>query len=122
MTRRFPIYFLAVVAAVAVAVSAASASSARAHVHAIKTKTVTIAMHDPGCHWFLDRGKYYKSASVHRGTTFRNLDEAAMIVKGKGFKKHIPVGKTLKLKKAGVYHLTMVKQAPDDNHLLLIVK
>jgi hypothetical protein len=122
MSKRLPIYFLAVVAAAALAVSAASASSAKARVHAIKAKTVTIAMHDPGCHWFLDRGKYYRSVSVHRGTKFRNLDEAAMIFKGKGFTKHVAVGKTLRIKKAGVYHLTMVKQAPDDNHLLLIVK
>jgi hypothetical protein len=122
MSRRFPIYFLAVLAAAALAASAAAASSSKAKVHVIKSKTVTIAMHDPGCHWFLDGGKYYKAVSVRRGATFRNIDEAAMIFKGKGFTKHLAVGKTLRITKAGTYHLTMVKQAPDDNHLLLIVK
>jgi hypothetical protein len=125
MSKRLPIYFLAVAAAAALAVSAASASSAThaaKAVHAINAKTVTIAMHDPGCHWFTDHGKYYKSVSVKRGTTFRNVDEAAVIFKGQGFTKHLAVGKTLKISKAGTYHVTMVKQAPDDNHLLLIVK
>jgi hypothetical protein len=126
MTKRLTIYFLAAVAAAALAVSAASASSARTRhhvrVHAIHSQIVTIAMHDPGCHWFMDGSKYYKAASVKRGTTFRNIDEATLIFKGQGFKKHLAVGKTLTLTKAGTYHITMVKQAPDDNHLLLIVK
>ena len=122
MIKRLSIYFLAVAAAAALAVSAASASPAKAQVHAIKSKIVTIAMHDPGCHWFADHGKYYRSASVRHGTIFRNLDEAALIFKGKGFTKRLAVGKTLKIKKAGTYRVTMVKQAPDDNHLLLIVK
>lgn len=120
MTKRLSILLLAVVAAAALTVGAAFASPAR--VHAIKAKTVTITMRDPGCHWFSDGGKFYKSASVQRGTTFRNLDESALIFKGTGFTKRLPVGKTLQLSKAGTYQVTMVKQAPDDNHLLLIVK
>lgn len=120
MSKRISILFLAAIAAVAVAVGAASASTSAIHV--FKSKSVTIAMHDPGCHWFADGGKYYKAASVQRGTTFRNLDEAPLIFKGQGFTKLLPVGKTLQLTKAGTYHVTMVKQASDDNHLLLIVK
>jgi hypothetical protein len=120
MSKRLPIYVLAVASAAAIAVGGASASSSA--IHAIKAKNVTIAMRDPGCHWFTDGGKYYTSVSVARGTTFRNLDEAALVFAGKGFTKQLAVGKTLKLSKAGTYHVTMVKQAPDDNHLLLIVK
>ena len=120
MSKRLSILFLAVVAASALTVGAALASPAT--VHAIKSKTVTIAMHDPGCHWFSDGGKLYAAASVQRGTTFRNLDEATVIFKGTGFTKRVAVGKTLRLSKAGTYHVTMVKQHPDDNHLLLIVK
>lgn len=122
MSMRLSIYLLAVVAAAALAVSAASASSSTAKVHVIKAKIVTIAMRDPGCHWFTDHGKYYRSVAVKRDTSFRNLDEAAVIFKGKGFTKHLAVGKKLKITKAGLYHITMVKQASDDNHLRLIVK
>jgi hypothetical protein len=32
------------------------------------------------------------------------------------------VGATLTLKATGVYAITMVKQAPDDNHLKLTIK
>lgn len=120
MSKRLPICILAVVAAAAFAVNAASASPSA--VHAIKARSVTIAMRDPGCHWFTDGGKYYSSVSVTRGTTFRNLDEAAVVFKGKGFTKQVPVGKAFTVSKAGTYHITMVKQASDDNHLLLIVK
>ena len=120
MSKRLPIYFLGVVAAAALAGSAASASASA--IHAIKSKTVTIAMHDPGCHWFTDGGKDYRAVSVERGTTFTNADEAALIFKGKGFTKRVAVGKTLEISQAGTYHVTMVEQAPDDNHLLLIVR
>ena len=51
-----------------------------------------------------------------------NLDEATLIVKGPGGTKHDKVGMTLKLTKKGVYKITMVKQAPDDNHLKLTIK
>jgi hypothetical protein len=51
--------------------------------------------------------------------TLLNLDEAAMIIKGPGGTKIEKVGAKLTLKAKGVYHLTMVKQAPDDNHLVL---
>ena len=51
--------------------------------------------------------------------TLLNLDEAAMIVKGPGGTKIERVGTKLTLTAKGTYHLTMVKQAPDDNHLIL---
>jgi hypothetical protein len=51
--------------------------------------------------------------------TLLNLDEAAMIIKGPGGTKIEKVGAKLMLRTKGLYHLTMVKQAPDDNHLTL---
>lgn len=104
-------------AAVGVLAAGASASSGRA-----KLPAVTIAMHDPGCHSFLVGGKYEKSLTVAGATSFRNLDESTLIVSGPKFHELIPVGKSLTIAAAGTYHITMVKQAADDNHLLLVVK
>jgi hypothetical protein len=122
MSKRFPIYALAALAAAVALVVAGAASASSAKPHVFKTKVVNIVMADPGCHWFADGAKHYTSASVARGTTFRNLDEAALVFKGAGISKHVAVGKTLTIAKAGTYHITMVGQAPDDNHLLLVVK
>jgi hypothetical protein len=89
--------------------------------------TLIIAMKDPGCHWFYTGGgpnhrKYVKTV-VHSGpVTLLNLDEAALVVKGPGGTKTEPVGAKLTLKTKGVYKITMVKQAPDDNHLKLTIK
>lgn len=86
--------------------------------------TVIIAMKDPGCHWFYTGGgpnnRHYAKLVTRVGrVTLLNLDEAAMIIKGPGGTKIQKVGAKLTLKAKGVYHLTMVKQAPDDNHLTL---
>ena len=51
--------------------------------------------------------------------TLVNHDEAALIVKGPGGTKIEKVGAKLTLSVKGTYHLTMVKQALDDNHLTL---
>jgi hypothetical protein len=51
-----------------------------------------------------------------------NLDEAALIVKGPGGTRHDKVGAKLTLRAKGVYKITMVKQAADDNHLKLTIK
>ena len=108
-----------VAAAAALAVSAAAAPAAK---HAAKVNHLTIVMHDPGCHWFAAGTSFKKSESVRGIAVVRNIDEAAMIFKGpNGFHALLPVGKTLTIAKPGVYHITMVKQAPDDNHLLLRV-
>lgn len=118
--KRLTTTLLLVAAAAALLVSAALAAPAATHA---KTQVpVTIAMHDPGCHWFLSGTSYSKTATVRGIAVVRNIDEAAMIFKGPGgFHALLPVGKTLKIAKAGAYHITMVKQAPDDNHLLLTV-
>ena len=88
---------------------------------ATTAKTVTVAMHDPGCHWFLVGGAYKQSLTVGGPISLLNLDEAALKVVGPSDLKLDPVGKKLPLGR-GVYHITMVKQAADDNHLLLTVR
>jgi len=100
----------------AIAASAAPAGASKA--------PLIIAMKDPGCHWFYVGGgpnhrQYAKSLTRVGPVTLLNLDEAAMIIKGPGGTKIEKVGAKLTLKTKGVYHLTMVKQAPDDNHLVL---
>jgi len=89
--------------------------------------TLIIAMRDPGCHWFYTGGgpshrKYVKTLVRSGPVTLLNLDEAALIVKGPGGTKTQPVGAKLTLKAKGVYRITMVKQAADDNHLKLTIK
>jgi hypothetical protein len=86
-----------------------------------------VAMHDPGCHWFYTSGSpdhrmYSKTVVRHGPVRLLNLDQAALIIKGPGGTKHDRVGATLKLNARGVYRITMVKQAPDDNHLRLTIQ
>ena len=118
--RKFILISVAVLAlaASAVATSAASASASKA--------PLIVAMRDPGCHWFYVGGgpnnrKYVKSLTRSGPVTLLNLDEAALIVKGPGGTKIEKVGAKLTLKAKGTYRITMVKQAPDDNHLILKV-
>lgn len=88
---------------------------------AASTKTVTVAMHDPGCHWFLVGGKYVKSLSVQGPVSLVNFDEAALKIAGASGVRLDAVGKRVALTH-GTYRITMVGQAPDDNTLMLIVK
>jgi len=103
---------------------AASALMASAASAGANKGPLIIAMKDPGCHWFYVGGgpnhrQYMKSVTRVGPVTLLNLDEAAMVIKGPGGTKIEKVGAKLTLKTKGVYHLTMVKQAPDDNHLVL---
>lgn len=126
MSARITISLLAAaVAAVLVAAAssmAAASSSSAASAASAKPKLVPIVMADPGCHWFRVNGKNTAKLVVKGPTAFRNLDEAALIFKGNGSTRNVAVGKTLTVSKRGVYHITMVKQHSDDNHLLLVVK
>jgi hypothetical protein len=104
----------------------AATAAARPAGAASATKLI-VAMRDPGCHWFYLGGgpnarKYTKTVVRHGAVNLVNLDEAALIIKGPGGTKHDKVGATLALKAKGVYKITMVKQAPDDNHLKLTIK
>jgi len=120
MTRPATLSLAAALAATAtMAVGAGIAGAAPAT--SAKVQTVKIVMADPGCHWFSVAGKNKASMSVKGTTAFLNLDEAALIFKGHGFSKKLPVGKTLTIAKPGKYVITMVGQASDDNHLKLTV-
>jgi len=124
MSKRISIYLLA--AALAAVTLAAASSIAAASPAAPGKSPLIIAMKDPGCHWFYTGGgpnaRKYAVKVVRKGpVTLLNLDEAPMIIRGPGGKKIQPVGEKLTLKTKGTYHLTMVKQAPDDNHLVLVV-
>jgi hypothetical protein len=110
------ISLVAVVAAVALLVGQAVAAN-----RAATPTKVTVAMHDPGCHWFLVGGKYVKSLVVMGPVSLVNFDEAALKIAGASGVKLDPVGKKLGLAR-GTYRITMVGQAPDDNTLSLIVK
>jgi len=114
-------YILLSVTALAFAAAAVGAGAAPA---ASSKGPLIIAMRDPGCHWFYVGGgpnqrQYTKSVTRVGPVTLLNLDEAAMVIKGPAGTKIQQVGARLTLKLKGIYHLTMVKQAPDDNHLLL---
>ncbi len=117
MKRLITFIVIGAAAATMLAAGVALASSG-----AKKPATINIVMHDPGCHWYQVGAKFTKSMTVNGPTTFRNFDEKALIFKGAGFTEQVAVGKTITISKPGTYHITMVKQAPDDNHLLLIVK
>jgi len=89
--------------------------------------TVTVAMRDPGCHWFYVGGgsshRKFATTLVRQGpVTLVNLDEASLKIKGPGGTRIEHVGARLTLKTAGVYRITMVGQAPDDNHLKLTLR
>jgi len=105
--------FLAV-AACAAGLGAGSASAT--------PTTVTVAMKDPGCHWFLVSGKYLTKYALAGPVSLKNFDEASLRIVGpKGTVRIDRVGKSVLLA-PGLYHITMVGQAADDNHLLLTVR
>lgn len=106
---------LAVAAFALVAGQAATAAK-----HTTSLKTVTVAMHDPGCHWFAVGGKFTKTLSVKGPVALANLDENTLKVAGPKGLRLDPVGKKIVLSR-GTYRITMVAQAPDDNHLKLVV-
>ena len=116
-------FILISIAVLAFAAPAAATSAAPA---AANKAPLIIAMRDPGCHWFYlgggpDQRKYVKTVTRVGPVTLLNLDEAALIIKGPGGTKTERVGAKLTLTAKGTYHITMVRQAPDDNHLTLKV-
>jgi hypothetical protein len=110
------VFVVAAVAAFTLLVGQAGAAK-----RASSPTPVTVAMHDPGCHWFLVGGKYLKSLSVRGPVALANFDEAALRIVGPGGLKLDAVGKKVTLLR-GSYRITMVHQAPDDNTLTLLVK
>ena len=113
-------FTLALGAAALLAAGGTQAFAQSAHKQTTNAKTVTVVMHDPGCHWFAV-GKAFKTSLAVKGpVVLRNVDEAALRVVGPHGTKLDPVGKELRLGH-GLYRITMVGQAPDDNHLTLDV-
>jgi hypothetical protein len=107
--------------------AAAAASPMLAAPTATAPTKLIVAMHDPGCHWFYTGGgpahrKYAVTVTRTGPVALVNLDEAALVIKGPGGTKTLRVGAKLTLSAKGVYRITMVKQASDDNHLKLTIK
>jgi hypothetical protein len=110
--------------AVAATIGAGAFGVAQARATTIRQaapKTLKIAMHDPGCHWFLRGGKFTKSATVQGRVRLLNIDEATLKVASREGMKRIPVGKSIVVGH-GHYVIMMVGQAPDDNYLKLTVR
>jgi hypothetical protein len=114
------ILVISVLAMIAIGTSQALAAT---HHHATATAkhTLVVAMHDPGCHWFLIHGKYTKSAVEPGAVRVENRDEATLKVASHNGMKYIHVGKSLVLQH-GHYVVMMVGQARDDNYLKLTVR
>jgi hypothetical protein len=91
-------------------------------VPASAARVVPIVMKDPGCHWFSVNGKMSTRYVSHGAVTIQNFDENTLKFVGPGGTKLDKVGKTVTLSAKGTYHITMVGQAKDDNHLVLVVK
>ena len=113
--------FILVIAALGVAAAALTASAVPA---AASKAPLIVAMKDPGCHWFYLGGgpsnrKYARAVTRVGPVTLLNLDEAALIIRGPGGTKTEKVGTKLTLTIKGSYRINMVKQAPDDNTLIL---
>jgi hypothetical protein len=111
---------IALIAAWGSIAGAGQTLAASRHHHAA-TKTLVVAMHDPGCHWFLVHGKYLKAAKVAGPVRVVDRDEATLKVASRHGTQRIPVGKGLVLER-GHYVVMMVGQAVDDNYLKLTVR
>ena len=85
-------------------------------------KVVPIVMRDPGCHWFKVGSKYSVSYVSRGPVAVQNLDMATLEFVGPKGTRLDKVGATITLKAKGTYHITMIGQAKDDNHLTLVVK
>jgi hypothetical protein len=111
---------LVISALVAIAFGASQALAATQQ-HAVARHTLVVAMHDPGCHWFLVHGKYTKSVVERSAVRLVNSDAAKLKVASRTGVRYIPVGKSLVLPR-GHYVVMMVGQAVDDNYLKLTVR
>lgn len=105
----------------AIALLAVGAGQALARTTHVAPTKVTVVMHDPGCHWFSVGGKLKTRLVVAGPARVFNVDEAALKVVGAGAVKRVGIGRTITLAR-GAYTITMVGQAPDDNHLRLVVR
>lgn len=111
------LFLAATIGLVATAAAQPAAASGRSSV----PKTLQVVMHDPGCHWFMVGGKYRTSAKLTGRVRLLNMDEATLKATSSKGTERIPVGHSIVLGH-GRYVITMVGQAPDDNHLRLTVR
>jgi hypothetical protein len=118
--------FLSMAAIIAVAAhwpnrGNASASTPAVISRAAPVQTVRVVMHDPGCHWFQTSTGVTRTLQVN-GNLIKlvNQDEAAIRIVGTSQTTIEKVGGNVRLP-SGSYRITMVGQAPDDNHLKLVV-
>lgn len=106
---------------VALLASGGSQALAQPKSHAMPMRMVTVVMHDPGCHWFQVGSAYKTSLTVKASVVgLRDFDEASLRVASAHGVQVVRVGHMLVLGR-GNYRITMVGQAPDDNHLRLTV-
>lgn len=84
-------------------------------------KTLRVVMRDPGCHWFAVGHRFTTRDTVAGRVRLLNQDIATLKATSAGGVKRIPVGRSVVLGR-GHYMITMVGQAPDDNHLRLVVR
>ena len=112
----FTLATAALISSCALATSAALAGSNRP-----APKTLQIAMHDPGCHWFMRGGHFTKSATVTGSARLVNRDDATLKVVSRHGVRRFAVGKSL-IVGHGSYVIMMVGQAADDNYLRLTVR
>jgi hypothetical protein len=116
------ISLISVAVAALVCAGAFGAAQARATTtHTTAPNTLKIAMHDPGCHWFLRNGHFTKKATVDSRVRLLNMDIATLKVASRSGVRHIAVGRSLVVGH-GHYVIMMVGQAPDDNYLTLNVR
>ena len=115
---------LIALAAVA-ALCAIGAATAFAQPATSSPKSVNVVMHDPGCHSFSVGGKFLTKLTVNGPIRLANLDEAALRIHVAGISSRgdriDQVGGWVRLDR-GSYTITMLGQAPDDNHLKLTVR
>jgi hypothetical protein len=107
--------------AVAIALPVVAGQAYASTSHVTSAKAVMVVMKDPGCHWFSVNGKFSTTLSVKGPVALSNFDEAALRIAGPSGVRTDGVGQKLVLAH-GVYKITMVGQAPDDNHLKLTVR
>jgi len=106
----------ALISSAALATSGALAGSSRP-----APTTLQIAMHDPGCHWYMQGHRLTNTATVRGSARLANHDEATLKVASRHGVRRIAVGKTLIVGR-GSYVIMMVGQHADDNHLRLTVR
>ena len=118
--KKVTLLAIAVVAIICAEALGAGLALATTTTHQAAPKTLKVAMHDPGCHWFMRNGRYTKKATLTGSVRLVNMDEATLKVASRSGTQRIRVGKSLVVGH-GTYRITMVGQAPDDNHLKLTV-